>query len=88
MKTIQINRNELQNGMCDIEKMIADVIKDDLGAKKVSVDCKTRNWQGHTCPNFSAVADGVKLWVSGSVDAYDLEIDPWNYEMVIDYDLA
>jgi|WetSurSiteA1Bulk_404760.scaffolds.fasta_scaffold275941_1 hypothetical protein len=85
MKAIQINRLELKNGMCDIENMIAEVIKADLGAKKVTVTCLTKNWQGHTCPEFTAKVDGLKLRVFGDVSQHELEVDPWNYEMVIDY---
>lgn len=87
MKTIQINRAELNNGMWDIEAMIAAIIKTDLGAEKVTVNCKTRNWEGHICPTFSANADGLKLMVSGDINPNDLEIDPWNYEMGISYHL-
>ena len=87
MTTLQINRNELQNGMCDIENMIAQAIKTDLGAKRVTVDCKTRYWQGHTCPYFTAKADGLKLRVHGEVDSYRLEVDPWNYPMEVWWEL-
>jgi len=53
--------NRAKMAMPEIEKSIADLIKKDLGAKKVSVLCKIRHWEGHTCPEFSAVADGVKI---------------------------
>lgn len=88
MKTIHINRNELQNGMCDIEKIIAQIIKEDLGVKKVSVTCLNRHWQGHICPSFDATADGVALKVFGEINPYDLEANPWEYDMTIDYILA
>lgn len=88
MKTIQINRSALVNGVCDIEKMIACVIKTDLGAKNVRVSCKTRNWQGHTSPEFIAAADGIKLHVHGYVERYDLEVDPFNYPMDVEYYFA
>lgn len=88
MKNLQINRNELKNGMCDIEDMIEDLIKADLGVKKVSVTCLTRYWEGHTCPEFKAIADGVELLVFGDINHYDLDVDPWNYEMHIDYIFA
>lgn len=84
METIQINRNI--HSMPEIEKMIRDLIAKDLGAKKVSVQCVTRNWQGHRCPEFKAKADGVKLLVFGDVDIYEMEcIDPWQYSMRIHY---
>lgn len=81
---LRINRNQV-GGMPGIEALIAEGIKAELGVEKVSVFCKTHNWQGHTCPEFSAIADGVKLLVFGSIDAYELSIDPWSYSMKIDY---
>ena len=83
---IQVNRDE--HTLWDIEKMIEDLIKVDLGAKRVNVRCITKNWQGHTCPGFKGNADGLKLEIQGEVDPYFLEINPWNYEMYIHYYLA
>jgi len=88
MIALQIDRNNLVNGMCDIEIMIAHALKKDLGAKKADVTCLTRNWQGHICPEFRAKVDGVKFHVYGDINPYDMENDPWNYEMVITYDLV
>lgn len=85
--TIQVNRNELKNGMCDIENMICTAIRNELGAKKGSVTCTTKHWQGHTCPEFRGIFDGVKVAIYGDISEYDLESDPMNYEMNITYTL-
>ena len=82
---IQVNRNELQNDMCDIEDMVCAAIKTDLGAKKGSVTCTTRHWQGHTCPEFKGIFDGVKIAIYGDISEFDLEVDPMNYEMYFTY---
>lgn len=85
MITIHINRHELANGLCDIERMVANAIKQDLKVKKVTADCITNKWQGHTCPEFKIKADGVKMVAYGDIDPIDLELDPWKYDMTIHY---
>lgn len=83
MITLQINRGTLKYGMCDIEKMIAEALRKDLGAKKADVTCLTRKWEGHICPEFRAKIDGVNFRVVGSIDPYAMAADPWDYEMTI-----
>ena len=69
----------------DIEDMVCAAIKTDLGAKKGSVTCTTRHWQGHTCPEFKGIFDGVKIAIYGDISEFDLEVDPMNYEMYFTY---
>lgn len=88
MLTIHINRHELANGVHDIEDMVANAIKADLGAKKVTAYCQSRHWQGCICPEFRIKADGVKMLACCSIDPYDLHVDPWEYDMDITYDFA
>jgi len=88
MKTLQIDRNELIDGMCDIEDMVALSIKEDLGAKKCTANCQNRNWQGSTIWNFKVYADGLKLIAMCEISPYDLEVDPWNFPCELSYILA
>lgn len=83
---ITVNRREMS--MPEIEEAIEKALIQELGAKKATVTCKTKNWQGHHCPEFVAVVDNVKFLLFGDVDEFDLEVNPWEYDMEIDYTFA